>query len=86
MLMLEPGDMFNEPLLHASHRGEDMLASLRLVLSTVSERFTPDIFLRFPLMSKTEEETRIMLDQPDAVIEMQKCLLDLARFIHATDC
>ena len=28
-------------LIHASHRGEDMLAQLRLVLSTVSTRFAP---------------------------------------------
>ena len=34
-------------LMHASHRGDDMLEQLRLVLSTVSQRFSPDLFLRF---------------------------------------
>ncbi|GAA6199771.1 NADPH-dependent FMN reductase [Aquicoccus sp. SU-CL01552] len=42
-------------LMHASHRGDDMLAALRLVLSTVTERFAPDIFLRLPLMKMTPE-------------------------------
>lgn len=42
-------------LMHASHRGDDMLAALRLVLSTVTERFTEDIFLRLPLMKMTPE-------------------------------
>ncbi|WP_184466850.1 NADPH-dependent FMN reductase [Rhizobium esperanzae] len=37
-------------LLHASHRGDDMLAGLRTVLATVTDRFADDIFLRLPLM------------------------------------
>src|SRR4051795_9568820 len=37
-------------LAHASHRGDDMLQQLRVVLATVSERFSEDIFLRFHLM------------------------------------
>ena len=37
-------------LAHASHRGDDMLAQLRLVLATVSEAFAPEIFLRLDLM------------------------------------
>ncbi|MGR9183724.1 NADPH-dependent FMN reductase [Rhizobium leguminosarum] len=37
-------------LLHASHRGDDMLAGLRTVLATITDRFAEDIFLRLPLM------------------------------------
>ncbi|XKM42355.1 NADPH-dependent FMN reductase [Rhizobium ruizarguesonis] len=37
-------------LLHASHRGDDMLAGLRTVLSTITDRFAGDIFLRLHLM------------------------------------
>jgi chromate reductase len=37
-------------LLHASHRGDDMLAGLRTVLATITDRFADDIFLRLPLM------------------------------------
>jgi chromate reductase len=43
-------------LMHASHRGEDMLAQLRLILSTVSDRFTPEVFLNFNLMKLAPEE------------------------------
>ncbi|GLR56704.1 NADPH-dependent FMN reductase [Rhizobium indigoferae] len=37
-------------LLHASHRGDEMLAGLRTVLATITDRFAEDIFLRLPLM------------------------------------
>ncbi|MGR9246715.1 MULTISPECIES: NADPH-dependent FMN reductase [Rhizobium] len=37
-------------LLHASHRGDDMLAGLRTVLATITDRFAVDIFLRLPMM------------------------------------
>ncbi|WP_417257626.1 NADPH-dependent FMN reductase [Celeribacter sp.] len=36
-------------LAHASHRGDDMLDALRLVLSTVSTRFSTELFLRIPV-------------------------------------
>lgn len=52
-------------LMHASHRGDDVLAQLRLVLSTVSAGFRQDIFLRFALMKKTPEEIEAHLNQPD---------------------
>lgn len=50
-------------LMHASHRGEDMLAQLRLVLATVSSGFAPDLFLRFDLMKQTPEAIRQHLDE-----------------------
>lgn len=43
-------------LMHASHRGDDMLEQLRLVLSTVSQQFSHDLFLRFELMKLSPEE------------------------------
>lgn len=43
-------------LLHASHRGADMLAQLRLVLSTVSDRFTVEPFLAFDLLKLSPDE------------------------------
>ncbi|MBY5386710.1 NADPH-dependent FMN reductase [Rhizobium johnstonii] len=45
-------DIVHKPiaLLHASHRGDDMLAGLRTVLATITDRFAGDIFLRLPLM------------------------------------
>lgn len=52
-------------LMHASHRGDDMLEQLRLVLSTVSTRFSADIFLRFDLMKRSSEEIVNFLQLPD---------------------
>lgn len=72
-------------LVHASHRGEDMLASLRLVISTVSECFAQDIFLRFPLISKTEDEMSAILSLPESVSEIRNYLLELASFIRTMD-
>jgi chromate reductase, NAD(P)H dehydrogenase (quinone) len=43
-------------LAHASHRGDDMLSELRSVLSTVSDRFCQEVFLRVHLMKMTPEE------------------------------
>lgn len=51
-------------LMHASHRGDDMLAQLRLVLSTVSQRFAPEVFLRFELMKLSPDEILRRLEMP----------------------
>jgi len=52
-------------LVHASHRGDDMLASLNLVLSTVSNNFLEHIFLRFPLIGQSPEEIEEFLRSPE---------------------
>lgn len=43
-------------LVHASSRGDDMLDSLRRVLSTVSSNFFQDLFFRISLIGKSPEE------------------------------
>lgn len=53
-------------LMHASHRGDDMLAQLRIVLSTVSARFSEEIFLRFELMKKSPAEIEAQLALPES--------------------
>jgi len=40
-------------LMHASSRGDDVLADLRRVLATVSDRFSEEIFLRLPVSNLT---------------------------------
>lgn len=50
-------------LAHASHRGDDMLGQLRLVLGMVSQNFRTDFFLRFPLMGRSEQEIDDLLSQ-----------------------
>lgn len=51
-------EIVNKPiaLMHASHRGDDMLEQLRLVLSTVSQKFEQDLFVRFAFMNLSPDE------------------------------
>ena len=49
-------------LAHASHRVEDMLADLRLVLSTVSSNFNRDLIFRLPVMKEEPEAIRHILE------------------------
>jgi NAD(P)H-dependent FMN reductase len=51
-------------LMHASHRGDDMLAQLRIVLSTVSSRFGEDLFLRYGLMKMSPQEIAAHFETP----------------------
>lgn len=53
-------------LIHASHRGDDMLADLRRVLATLSDGFAPGIFARFALMKMTPEDIAAELAMPAA--------------------
>ncbi len=61
-------------LAHASHRGDDMLTDLRRVLSTVTSRFHPDIFLRLPLMGRTPEEIAHLFQEDATRSEAQAFL------------
>ena len=65
-------------LAHASHRGDDMLASLRRVLSTVSDGFLESVFLRIPLIDKTPEEISALLRLPEYRLRMSEFLLSVA--------
>jgi NAD(P)H-dependent FMN reductase len=58
-------------LLHASHRGEDVLADLRRVLATVSTAFRPDIFARFPQGKRSPDEVLAAMTEPVAAAELQ---------------
>lgn len=51
-------------LMHASHRGDDMLTQIRVVLSTVSARFCVEPFLRFEIMKKSPEDIATYMQQP----------------------
>lgn len=51
-------------LMHASHRGEDMLKQLRLVLSTVSDAFAPEIFLSFDFIKLSPDEISQVMMKP----------------------
>ncbi|MHA6830318.1 NADPH-dependent FMN reductase [Ralstonia pseudosolanacearum] len=82
--MVSRFDVIGKPiaLAHASHRGDDMLASLRLVLSTVSDRFLEDIFLRIPLIGKTQKEIASLLRLPDYEAKIVDFLSGFATEMH----
>lgn len=65
-------------LVHASHRGDDMLAALRMVLSTISSNFTESLFFRLPVMKETPEAIlQRLIGDPDVA---QRFLSDFACF------
>jgi chromate reductase, NAD(P)H dehydrogenase (quinone) len=67
-------------LAHASHRGDDMLRQLRIVLGTVSLRFNEDLLLRFHLMELSPEEIGRLLSQEHCQAEMRKFLDEFAAY------
>ncbi len=71
-------------LAHASHRGDDMLETLRIVLSTVSTNFNAGVFLRFPLMKQAPDAISQMLDAPENRREIAGFLIAFAGFCR--DC
>jgi chromate reductase, NAD(P)H dehydrogenase (quinone) len=68
-------------LLHASHRGDDMLAQLRTVLQTVTDRFAGEVFLRLPIASLPDTEVRPALIRARPALEA--FLRDLAAWVGA---
>jgi len=71
-------------LVHASHRGDDMLHTLRLVLATVSTRFNESAFLRVPLMTKTPNEVQEILREPANKERLEKYLEQFCADIGAS--
>ncbi|WP_310629913.1 NADPH-dependent FMN reductase [Paraburkholderia sp.] len=69
---------------HASHRGEDMLASLRLVLSTISEGFLDSAFLRIPLVGKSPADVKTTLQTPDNEAAITQFLATVVASIRST--
>ncbi len=70
-------------LMHASHRGDDMLDALRMVLATVSDRFAPDIFLRFSLMKMTPEEIARLIARSENAEQVNAFLRAFAAFCRS---
>jgi NAD(P)H-dependent FMN reductase len=71
-------------LMHASHRGDDMLEALRKVLATVSNRFAPELFLRLPLMKMSPEEIAERLARPEHAVALQAYLAAFASLCVST--
>ncbi|MDP4004707.1 NADPH-dependent FMN reductase [Methylobacterium sp. NEAU K] len=51
-------------LVHASHRGDQMLQALRVVLSTISSNFRPELFWRLPLLTETPDAIMTIVRGP----------------------
>jgi NAD(P)H-dependent FMN reductase len=71
-------------LLHASHRGDDVLADLRRVLATVSSRFAPDIFARFPQGKRSPAEVMAAMAEPKAALALRAYLTRFATHIRSS--
>lgn len=67
-------------LVHASHRGDDMLAILRTVLATISSNFNRDLFFRLPLMKEAPEAILDSLKAPANRSQAEQFLSDFAFF------
>lgn len=73
-------------LVHASHRGDDMLESLRRVLGTVSSRFDGANFLRLPLMALGPEEIERFLERSEQRARVDAFWTAYVRFVaHGPD-
>lgn len=72
-------------LLHASHRGEDVLGDLRRVLGTVSQRFAPEIFARFPLSRLSPDAVAKVMSQPANRAKLLGFLSDFVAHISASE-
>ncbi len=82
---LVSGDaIINKPiaLAHASHRGEDMLVSLRLVLNTVSTAFLENVFLQIPLIGKTPDQIQELLKEKEYSDKIQEFLADIKKCVN----
>ncbi len=67
-------------LAHASHRGDDMLTTLRTVLSTVSANFNADIFLRLPVMKEAPDSIAAVVEFADHRRQVEAYLTAFAEF------
>jgi chromate reductase, NAD(P)H dehydrogenase (quinone) len=70
-------------LAHASHRGDEMLASLRIVLGTVSDGFLPHVFLRLPLVGKSVDDIKALSRDPGYASQITGFLSDFAVAIES---
>ena len=67
-------------LVHASHRGDDMLSSLRTVLSTVSSNFNRDLFFRLSVMKETPDSILDIVKAAANRLQAEQFLSDFAFF------
>jgi NAD(P)H-dependent FMN reductase len=67
-------------LVHASHRGDDMLNNLRTVLATVSSNFNEGLFFRLPVMKEAPEAIVAILQTSPNREMAERFLADFGAF------
>lgn len=72
-------------LAHASHRGDDLLRSLRLVLRTVTTRFDEHHFLRIPLVARSPDDAQRILREPGNRALMRAFIDNFVGFVGAVE-
>lgn len=70
-------------LAHASHRGDDVLKNLRLVLSTISENFSDSIFLQVPLIGKNADEIKQIISSEEFKPQVNRYISKYTRYIES---
>ena len=70
-------------LIHASHRGSDVLESLRRVLATISENFSKDIFLQIPLIGKSKDEIKEIVNSDKNKLAVNGFIFEFSNFIKS---
>ncbi len=71
-------------LAHASHRGDDMLTSLRLVLNTITSRFAEHVFVRISLVSASPTKAAEILATAENTAALKQFLAEFHQFIDQT--
>lgn len=84
--LVSRNEIINKPIVlaHASHRGDEVLTSLRRVLSTVSTQFNESIFLQIPLMSKNPEEAKYILSSTENRQNIHNFLCNFIEIVKTT--
>lgn len=81
--LVSRSEIISKPIaiLHASDRGDDMLTQLRLVLSTVSEHFFDQVFLRINLLGLSPEEVHARITLPENTQKIRIFLSEISENI-----
>lgn len=70
-------------LTHASHRGEDVLITLRRILSTISENFSDSIFLKVPLIGKNADEVKMIVNSKEFKPQVNRYISKYTKYIES---
>lgn len=70
-------------VVHASHRGDNVLAALGEVLKTISADVMAGEMLRVPLLGRNPAEIEAVLEEPAIIAAMERALSAFADYIRS---